>query len=531
MNTLTKNVQVLGYVTMQDSILTDEAIMFLEFLHNKFEASRQNLLAERKKRQVALRNGEKPNFLESTKTVRESAWEVAPIPADLQNRQIELTGTVDRKMVVNALNSGAKVFMADFEDATSPTWSNLIEGQTNLLLANLRKIDFEQNGKKYQLKENIAMLKVRPRGWHLTEKHFVVNEQPISASLFDFGLYFFHNHKILLEKGTAPYFYLPKLENHLEARLWNEVFVATQDYFKVPQNTIKVTVLIETILAAFEIEEIIYELRNHLAGLNAGRWDYIFSAIKKFSFDKNAIFPDRTAVTMAVPFMTAYAKQIVRICHKRKAHAIGGMAAFIPSRKDAEINEKAFSKVRADKEREATIGFDGSWVAHPDLVPIGMEAFLKVLGENPHQKHKMPEGELKASELIDFQILDNGVPAKITEQGIRTNIRAGILYMESWLRGIGAVAIDNLMEDAATAEISRAQLWQWLKYQAVTDQNITVDLVYYEKLKQEEMAKVLKEFGDNYQYMKTEEATELFDKLVKDEDFAEFLTLKAYDYL
>lgn len=535
MSTLTKDIQITNYVVGQESVLTDEAIAFLEFLHKKFEQSRQNLLLARQKRQVEIQNGEKPNFLVSTKTIRESAWEVAPIPADLQNRQIELTGTVDRKMVVNALNSGAKVFMADFEDATSPTWANLIEGQQNLLLANLRKIDFEQNGKKYALKENVAVLKVRPRGWHLTEKHFQVNEQAMSASLFDFGLYFFHNHKILLEKETAPYFYLPKLENHLEARLWNDVFVATQDYFNVPQNTIKVTVLIETILAAFEMEEIVYELRNHLAGLNAGRWDYIFSAIKKFSFDKNAIFPDRTAVTMAVPFMTAYAKQIVRICHKRKAHAIGGMAAFIPSRKDAEINEKAFSKVRADKEREVMIGFDGSWVAHPDLVPIGMEAFLKVLGENPHQKHKMPEGELQASELIDFQILDNstnsGIPAKITEQGIRTNIRAGILYMESWLRGVGAAAIDNLMEDAATAEISRAQLWQWLKYQAVTDQNITIDLAYYEKLKQEELAKILKEFGDNYRQMKTEEATELFDNLVKNEEFAEFLTLKAYKYL
>ncbi len=511
----------------QDEILTPAALDFLEFLHAKFDQRRQALLANRQDRLAKLKAGEMPKLLPETENIRKISWQVAPIPADLQDRKIEITGPVDKKMLINGLNSGARVFMADFEDATSPTWQNLTEGQANLKAANLRKLEFEaENGKKYTLNETVAVLKVRPRGWHLDEKHLLINGKAISGSLFDFGLYFFHNAEILMKRGSAPYFYLPKLENHLEARLWNDVFVAAQDYLNIPQSTIKVTVLIETILAAFEMEEILFELKQHIAGLNAGRWDYIFSAIKKFSHDPSRIFPDRSEVTMTVPFMEVYAKEIVRVCHKRGAHAIGGMAAFIPSRRDAQINEKAFAKVRADKEREANLGFDGSWVAHPDLVSIGLEAFLKAMENTPHQKQKTQE-TAQFDKLIDFEVKT----AKITEQGIRTNIRAGILYIESWLRGIGAAGIDNLMEDAATAEISRAQLWQWLKFGLQTAEGKVIDEAYYETLKGEELARAEKEFGSFYAQSRIKEAIEIFDDLVKNPVFAEFLTLKAYQYI
>jgi len=528
---MTQTTQIIQFtkelLAWQQEIFTPEAVDFLVFLNENFEARRQEILEARKIRLEKLQAGQMPQLLPETQAVRQTSWQVAPIPADLQDRKIEMTGPVDSKMLINGLNSGARVFMADFEDATSPTWQNLTEGQANLKAANLGKLDFEaENGKKYSLNEKIAVLKIRPRGWHLDEKHLLVDGKPMSASLFDFGLYFFHNAEILLKKGSAPYFYLPKLENHLEAKLWNDVFVAAQDYLKIPQGTIKVTVLIETILAAFEMEEILFELKEHISGLNAGRWDYIFSAIKKFSQDSNRIFPDRSQVTMAVPFMEAYAKEIVRVCHKRNAHAIGGMAAFIPSRKDAHINEIAFAKVRADKEREANLGFDGSWVAHPDLVPIGLEAFLKAMGEAPHQKQQTQE-VTELTKLIDFEVKTG----KITEQGIRTNIRAGILYIESWLRGIGAVGIDNLMEDAATAEISRAQLWQWLKFASHTAEGNKIDEAYYEKLKAEELFRIEQEFGNFYSQSRIGEATQIFDDLVKNEHFAEFLTLKAYPYI
>ncbi|WP_448528080.1 malate synthase A [Raineya sp.] len=516
---------------LYSEVLTDEAIAFLVHLHKKFNPKRKELLAKRQERLQELKNGKLPTFLPETQAIREDAsWKVAPIPADLQDRRVEITGPVDRKMVINALNSGAKVFMADFEDANSPTWENCLEGQINLKNAILRQIDFTaENGKTYQLNEKTAVLKVRPRGWHLVEKHFLVEGEPISASLFDFGLFFFHNAQNLLARGTAPYFYLPKLENHLEARLWNEVFVEAQNYLAIPEGTIKVTVLIETILAAFEMEEIIYELRKHLAGLNAGRWDYIFSTIKKLHHLPQAQFPDRSQITMQVPFMRAYAQLLVKICHKRNAHAIGGMSAFIPSRKDEEVNKNAFAKVRADKELEATTGYDGTWVAHPDLVPIAQEAFDKVLGSNPHQKHILRQDlHLSDKDLLNFTI-EGG---KITEQGLRTNINVGILYIESWLSGVGAAALYNLMEDAATAEISRAQVWQWLKTKAPLEDGRTIDLALYKQILQEETEKCKKLLGEaRVQTGNLEKAIKIFDEIVLNENFVEFLTIPAYEYL
>lgn len=515
---------------MYQEILTPEAKAFLEYLHQKFNATRKELLQKRQERAKKIQAGELPNFLPETEPIRQSDWQVAPIPNDLQDRRVEITGPVDKKMLINALNSGAKVFMADFEDANSPTWDNCLQGQINLRDAILRKIDFvAENGKEYKLKDKTAVLKVRPRGWHLVEKHFLVGNEPISASLFDFGLFFFHNAKTLLAKGTAPYFYLPKLESHLEARLWNEVFIEAQNYLSIPQGTIKVTVLIETILAAYEMEEIIYELKEHLVGLNAGRWDYIFSTIKKLHHLPQAKFPDRSQITMQVPFMRAYAQNLVKVCHKRGAHAIGGMSAFIPSRKDEEVNKNAFAKVRADKELEASNGYDGTWVAHPDLVAIAQEAFDKVLGSNPHQKRQLRQDiNISAEDLRNFNI-EGG---KITEQGIRTNINVGILYIESWLSGIGAAALYNLMEDAATAEISRAQIWQWLKTSVQLDDNRIFDKNLYEKLLAEEIEKCKNYLGEErVSKGKLAQAIEIFNKLVLQEHFEEFLTIPAYDLL
>ncbi|ARS35613.1 malate synthase A [Pontibacter actiniarum] len=514
-----------------EEILTPEALEFLEMLHKKFDARRKELLALRVKKQEAIDAGKQLDFLPETKEIREGDWKVGNVPEDLQLRRVEITGPVDRKMVINALNSGANVFMADFEDASSPTWENLVQGQLNLRDAIHRDIDFTvQNGKTYRLKENVAVLKVRPRGWHLPEKHLTVGGDMIAGSLFDFGLYFFHNAKELLQRGTGPYFYLPKLESHLEARLWNDVFVAAQEALGLPVGTIKATVLIETITAAFEMDEILYELRDHIVGLNAGRWDYIFSAIKRFRNREEVLFPDRTDVTMQVPFMQAYTTLLVQTCHKRGAHAMGGMAAFIPSRNNPAVNENAFKKVKADKAFEAEKGFDGTWVAHPDLVAVAREEFDKVLGERPHQKEVRRENaEVTAADLTNFSIPGG----KITETGLRLNINVGIMYIGSWLCGVGAAAIHNLMEDAATAEISRAQVWQWLHHpHTKTDDGVEVTEERVLHLIKEETENIKEEVGlamfKNYHY---EKAAHLFSELVLTTCFVDFLTLPAYKYL
>lgn len=518
------SIQIIGAMSpAYHEILTPQALEFLVKLHREFNSTRLSLLGRRAERQAAIDAGATPDFLPETEAVRTSEWQVNPIPDDLQDRRVEITGPVERKMLINALNSGAKVFMADFEDSLTPTWDNAIQGQANLVEAVRRKIEFTSpEGKAYKLNEKIATLVVRPRGWHLLEKHVLVDGQPISASLFDFGLYFFHNAKELLNRGSGAYFYLPKLESHLEARLWNHVFEFAQDALAIKRGTIKATVLIETILAAFEMEEIIYELREHMAGLNAGRWDYIFSLIKKNRHRADLILPDRVQVTMTVPFMRAYTELLVKTCHKHGAHAIGGMAAFIPSRRDAQVNETALQKVREDKVREAGDGFDGTWVAHPDLVPIAQEAFDAVLKNEPHQKHRLREEvNVASTELMDIHV-PNGT---ITEAGVRNNISVALQYLESWLRGTGAVAIFNLMEDAATAEISRAQLWQWIHHDGQMDgAKITAEL--YKRIQTEELAKL--EQGDGRRYA---EATEILDRLILNDDFIDFLTLPAYNYL
>ena len=487
------------------AVLTPDAVDFLTRLQQRFGPRREELLAARQERTQRLRNGELPDFLPETKDVREGDWQVAPVPKELQDRRVEITGPVDRKMVINALNSGAKMFMADFEDSNSPTWANCIEGQINLTDALERTITLDTGEKQYALNEEIATLLVRPRGWHLVERHFEVDGAPISASLFDFGLYFFRNHA---RGGT--WFYLPKLESHLEARLWNDVFVWAQDDLGVPQGTIKATVLIETILAAFEMDEILYELREHSAGLNAGRWDYIFSVIKKLGHRPEFVLPDRSAVTMAVPFMRAYTELLVKTCHARGAHAMGGMAAFIPSRRDPEVNEVALAKVREDKDREAGQGFDGTWVAHPDLVPVAMEIFDRVLGERPNQvERRRDDVSSTAADLLDVA----STPGEITLEGLHNNVSVGIQYLAAWLRGSGAVAIFNLMEDAATSEISRSQVWQWLQHAKVARADVEAAI-------EEEVAKL----GDGY-----DEAQELFEQVALGDEFVEFLTLPAYE--
>ncbi len=532
-STLENRIEVLAEVNeAYQSILTQEALEFITKLHTNFNARRLELLHKRKVRLKSINEGNLPNFLAETQAIRNGDWQAASYLDDIQDRRTEITGPVDRKMIINALNSGAKVFMADFEDSNSPSFSNNIEGQINLRDAINRKIDFTaENGKKYQLNEQHAVLFVRPRGWHLEEKNIVVDGEPISGGLVDFGLYFFHNAKTLLEKGTAPYFYLPKLESHLEARLWNDVFVFAQNELGIPQGTIKATVLIETILAAFEMDEIIYELRQHMCGLNAGRWDYIFSAIKKFINYPDKIFPDRVQVGMTVHFMRSYAKLLVKTCHKRNVHAMGGMSAFIPSRKDEEVNQRAFSKVKEDKDLEAQTGFDGTWVAHPDLVAVAMESFNKVLGDKPNQKNetKSQSYDITADDLLNFSV-EGG---KITEDGVRMNIHVGILYIESWLNGVGAAALYNLMEDAATAEISRAQLWQWIHNEGVTlEDGRKVDLQLYEGLLPEELEKIKEYVGqERYNQGKFELAVSLFDTLVKQDQFEDFLTIGAYQYI
>jgi malate synthase len=519
-------VEIRGTLTPElKEILSDGALKFVADLHRKFSATRLDLLAARKERQQAFDAGEKPDFLSVTADVRESEWQVAPAPQDLLDRRVEITGPTERKMVINALNSGAKVFMADCEDALSPTWHNVVEGQRNLRDAVRRTLRFEDEarGKVYELDEELATLVVRPRGWHLVEKHVLVDGEPISASLFDFGLYMFHNARELIARGSGPYFYLPKLESHLEARLWNDVFVHAQEALAIPVGTIRATVLIETILAAFEMEEILFELKDHAAGLNAGRWDYIFSIIKKFRHDPEKLLPDRAQVTMTVPFMRAYAELLVKTCHKRGAHAIGGMAAFIPSRRDEEVNRRAFAKVDEDKRREASQGYDGTWVAHPDLVPVARKAFDEVLGAAPHQKARQRDDvHVSAADLLDTRI-EGG---RITEEGFRLNVDVALQYLNAWLLGNGAVAIYNLMEDAATAEISRAQLWQWLEHGAKLDSGRVASGELYRQVRNGELARLKRELGDG----RLEEAAAILDQLVEGE-FVDFLTLPAYERL
>jgi malate synthase len=505
-------------------VLTPEALAFVAGLQRQFNGRRNELLARRVERQAAIDAGELPDFLDETQDVRGGDWQVAPAPDDLQDRRVEITGPVERKMVINALNSGAKIFMADFEDANAPTWANVLEGQVNLRDAIQRTIAFENpNGRTYQLNDTTATLLVRPRGWHLDERHVEVDGESMSGSLFDFGLYFFYNARELLARGSGPYFYLPKLESHLEARLWNDVFVAAQQALGIPVGTIRATVLIETILAALEMDEILYELREHASGLNAGRWDYIFSIIKKLRNDPEALLPDRAQVTMAVPFMRAYAQLLVRTCHARGAHAIGGMAAFIPNRRDPEVTATALAKVREDKEREAGDGFDGTWIAHPDLNPVAMEVFDRVFGDRPHQKERLREDVIVTAK----DLWDTRVPGgQITEEGVRLNVSVALQYLDAWLNGDGAAAINNLMEDAATAEISRAQLWQWIRHGATLDdgRQITADL--YREVRAEELEKL-----GNPASRRLGDAAEILDALVLNDAFEEFLTLRAYGYL
>jgi malate synthase len=484
-------------------MLTPEALAFVSGLQRRFGPERERLLAARTERQGRLDAGELPDFLDETRELRYDGWRVAPAPPELQDRRVEITGPVDRKMVINALNSGARVFMADFEDANSPTWSNNVEGQTNLRDANAGTISLDTGEKTYELGEDPAVLLVRPRGWHLPERHVLVDGEPVSGSLFDFGLYVFHNR-------AKPWFYLPKLENHREARLWNDVFAHTEDELGLASGTIKATVLIENVLAAFEMDEILYELRDHIVGLNAGRWDYLFSLIKRLR-SLDVVLPDRGQLTMTTPFMRAYTELLVRTCHRRGAHAMGGMAAFIPSRRDPEVNETAIAKVREDKVREAGDGFDGTWVAHPDLVPVATEVFDGVLGERPNQVERQRDDvSVSASELLDLRV-DGGA---VTEGGLRQNVSVGIRYIESWLRGVGAAAIDNLMEDAATAEISRSQVWQWVTHGEFTAERVR---------------DVIDEQG--FEGGRFDEAREIFEHVSLSDDFVEFLTLPAYEYI
>ena len=490
-----------------EEILSPAALAFVAKLHRELNPTRLELLERRRERQAELDAGALPDFLPTTRGLREADWSVAPAPRDLQDRRVEITGPTERKMMINALNSGARVFMADFEDALSPTWPNIVDGQRNLADAVRRTIELETADKTYRLDEKTAVLVTRPRGWHMHESHLLVDGEPISASLFDFGLAFFHNADELLDRGSGPYFYLPKLESHHEARLWNGAFAFAQDELGLDQGSIRATVLIETILAAFEMEEILYELREHVSGLNAGRWDYIFSAIKKFRSRPEFVLPDRAQVTMTVPFMRAYTELLVATCHRRGAHAMGGMAAFIPSRKDPEVNEIALTRVREDKEREADDGFDGTWVAHPDLVPVATEVFDSALGDRPNQVGRLREDVAASAERL-LSVDETG--GEVTDEGVATNVRVGIAYLDSWLHGVGAAAIDNLMEDVATAEISRSQLWQWVRHSRVAEERVLDEIERTEA---------------------PQDAKDVFREVALADDFVEFLTLPAYDRL
>jgi malate synthase len=504
-------------------ILTPEAVAFVVDLHRTFNGRRKELLDARHQRQKRLDAGEKPGFLDSTRQIRESPWSVEPLPADILDRRVEITGPVERKMIINALNSGAKVFMADFEDSSTPLWSNLIEGHINLRDAIRRTISYADpaTGKQYKLNEKTAVLFIRPRGWHLDERHVLVDDEPISGLIFDFGLYLFHNARELLTRGSGPYFYLPKMESHLEARLWNDIFIRAQEQLGLPSGTIKATVLIETILATFEMDEILYELRDHSAGLNCGRWDYIFSFIKKFSRDSHSVLPDRAQVTMTTHFMRSYSKLAIKTCHKRNVHAIGGMSAYIPVKSDPVANDKAIAQVRADKEREAGDGHDGTWVAHPGLVPIAMEVFDRLMPQPNQIVKQLPDYNPTATDLLEVP------PGEITEAGLKQNVAVGLGYLEAWLRGIGCVPLFNLMEDAATAEISRAQLWQWVHHHAKLSDGRTVDLPLVESMISAELARQ-KSTVDAERYAAYQEAAELTRELVRAPQFVEFLTLPAY---
>jgi malate synthase len=511
-------------------VLTDEALAFVGELHERFDGRRRELLERRAERLARWNAGELPDFLDETREAREGDWQVAPPPPDLQDRRVEITGPTDRKMVINALNSGARGFMADFEDALSPTWSNVVGGQVNLTDAIERRIEHEEDGRTYALEDDVATLLVRPRGWHLTDRHVHVGGEPVAGALLDFGLYVFHNAKRLLERGSGPYLYLPKMESHLEARLWNEVFVHAQERLGLDRGTIRATVLVETVPAAFEMEEILYELREHSAGLNAGRWDYIFSMIKCFRDRPEFLLPDRVDVTMTVPFMRSYTELLVKTCHRRGAHAMGGMAAFVPSRRTPEINEKAFAGVHSDKRREAGQGFDGTWVAHPDLVPVAMAEFDAVLGERANQVERQREDVSVGPE----QLLDAAASGgDITEAGLRNDVNVGIQYISSWLRGNGAAAINHMMEDAATAEIARSQVWQWVRHGAELDtgERVTPELV--RRLEGEELEKIREQVGDEFFYSegRPDQSRELFDRVALSDEFEAFLTLSAYEVL
>jgi malate synthase len=509
----------------QEQILTAPALAFVAKLQRAFESRRQDLLARRAMRQREFDAGKLPDFLTETAEVRASQWTVGPQPVDMLDRRVEITGPTDRKMVINALNSGASTFMADFEDANCPTWANMIEGQINLRDAVRRTIAFEQVGKTYRLNEKIAVLIPRPRGWHLDEKHVLVDGRPISGAIFDFALYFFHNVRELLARGTGPYFYLPKMESHLEARLWNDIFKEAQNELGVPQGTIKATALIETIVAAFEMDEILWELREHSAGLNIGRWDYIFSCIKKFRANREFCLADRSRVTMTAPFMRAYALLLVKTCHRRGAPAMGGMAAQIPIKNDPVANEAALTKVREDKLREVTDGCDGTWVAHPGLVPIAKEVFDNHMPQQNQYRKQLPDVNVGARDLLRFQ-----PETPITETGLRNNISVGIQYLGAWLAGNGCVPVFNLMEDAATAEISRSQIWQWIRSsKGVLDDGRKVTKELFRKLLAEELPKVRTYLGDEaWKAGKYEEGGRLFEEITTNDNYVEFLTLPAY---
>jgi malate synthase len=508
-------------------ILTPQAMAFVAKLSRAFGGRRNELLERRAARQAEFDAGKLPDFLPETRAVREASWTCAPVPTDIQDRRVEITGPVDRKMIVNALNSGASVFMADFEDANTPRWDNNLQGHINLRDAIRRRVDFTSpEGKAYRLNEKTAVLFVRPRGWHLPEKHVTVDGQPVSGGIFDFGLYFFHNAKELLARGSGPYFYLPKLESHLEARLWNDIFVMAQDELGVPRGSIKATVLIETILAAYEMDEILYELREHSAGLNAGRWDYIFSCIKKFRSNHDFCLADRALVTMTTHFMKSYAELLIKTCHRRNAHAMGGMAAQIPVKNDEKANAEAFAKVKADKEREANYGHDGTWVAHPALVPVALEAFDRLMPEpNQIATRKREDVTAGAADLVKFE-----PEQPITEKGLRLNINVAIQYIGAWLAGQGAVPIFNLMEDAATAEISRSQVWQWIrspKGRLDDGRKVTKEMVA--SMIPEEMRKIHDLLGAAFGEGRYDEASKIFEELVDNDTFVEFLTLPAYE--
>ncbi len=534
MATETQGVEIRGAMAARyDEILTDGAVAFLAELHRTFHGERRRLLGARADRQAQLDDGATLGFLPETETVRSGDWTVAPPPTGLQNRRVEITGPTSAKMVINALNSGAPGFMGDFEDSNSPYWANMVGGQVNLRDAVRHRLEFDApDGRRYRLNDDVATLLVRPRGWHLPERHLIVDGEPMAGALMDFGLYFFHNAAELLERGSGPFFYLPKLQSHREARLWNDVFTLAEERVGVPHGSIRATVLIETLPAAFEMDEILYELRDHSAGLNAGRWDYIFSAIKSHRTRPEFVLPDRNDVTMTVPFMRAYAELLVATCHRRGAFAMGGMSAFLPSRTDEEVNRASMEKVRTDKQREAEAGFDGTWVAHPDFVAPALEQFDAVLGDRPNQiDRQRPDVSVGAEDLLAV----GDTPGAITEQGLRSNVNIGIQYLSSWLRGNGAAGIYGLMEDAATAEISRSQVWQWIRHGASlsdTGEPVTRELV--QRLEDEELERIRSEIGDDEWFERSGRpalAKRLFEEVAIADEFVDFLTLPAYEEL